>query len=93
MFRPPRAGRILARRVAVVNEAFVRRHFRDASALGRRFRWSFAAMLAALATLGPFSIDASLSAINWSEPGSAEVPGISGVLTFSAYTSWYALSR
>src|SRR6478752_2944246 len=30
----------------------------------RRFRWSFAAMLAALATLGPFSIDAYLSAFD-----------------------------
>src|SRR5689334_19131882 len=30
--------------------------------LSRRFRWSFAAMLAALATLGPFSIDAYLPA-------------------------------
>src|SRR5215207_7340772 len=28
----------------------------------RRFRWGFAAMLAALATLGPFSIDAYLPA-------------------------------
>src|ERR1043165_7349607 len=28
----------------------------------RRFRWSFAALLAALATLGPFSIDAYLPA-------------------------------
>jgi predicted permease len=27
-------------RVAVVNEAFVRRHFRDAPALGARFRWT-----------------------------------------------------
>ena len=30
--------------------------------LTRRFRWAFAAMLAALATLGPFSIDAYLPA-------------------------------
>jgi DHA1 family bicyclomycin/chloramphenicol resistance-like MFS transporter len=28
----------------------------------RRFRWTFAALLAALATLGPFSIDAYLPA-------------------------------
>src|SRR5512144_1761863 len=28
----------------------------------RRFRWSFAALLAALSTLGPFSIDAYLPA-------------------------------
>src|SRR6478735_12536509 len=30
----------------------------------RRFRWSFAALLAALATLGPFSIDAYLPAFD-----------------------------
>lgn len=33
-----------------------------ASHASRRFRWSFAALLAALATLGPFSIDAYLPA-------------------------------
>ncbi len=34
----------------------------SASHASRRFRWSFAALLAALATLGPFSIDAYLPA-------------------------------
>src|SRR5512132_423164 len=34
----------------------------SAAHASRRFRWSFAALLAALATLGPFSIDAYLPA-------------------------------
>src|SRR5436853_2848617 len=34
----------------------------EAPHASRRFRWGFAAMLAALATLGPFSIDAYLPA-------------------------------
>jgi DHA1 family bicyclomycin/chloramphenicol resistance-like MFS transporter len=35
----------------------------QSTAASRRFRWTFAALLAALATLGPFSIDAYLPAV------------------------------
>src|SRR5258706_16225708 len=40
----------------------------------RRFRWSFAALLAALATLGPFSIDAYLPAFAGIQDSLAATP-------------------
>ena len=50
----------------------------------RRFRWGFAAMLAALATLGPFSIDAYLPAFEGIQRSLAATP-IEIQQTMSAY--------
>src|SRR4029079_13238201 len=56
----------------------------------RRFRWGFAAMLAALATLGPFSIDAYLPAFAGIQE-SLEASPIQIQQTLSAYLFAFGL--
>ncbi|HEY4998454.1 MAG TPA: MFS transporter, partial [Usitatibacter sp.] len=56
----------------------------------RRFRWAFAAMLAALATLGPFSIDAYLPAFTGIQQSLAATP-LEIQQTLSAYLFAFGL--
>ena len=56
----------------------------------RRFRWSFAALLAALATLGPFSIDAYLPAFSGIQDSLAASP-LEIQQTLSAYLFAFGL--
>lgn len=56
----------------------------------RRFRWSFAALLAALATLGPFSIDAYLPAFSGIQASLAASP-LEIQQTLSAYLFAFGL--
>ncbi len=61
-----------------------------ASVVSRRFRWTFAALLAALSTLGPFSIDAYLPAFDGIQRSLAATP-LEIQQTLSAYLFAFGL--